>query len=947
MKIKRFLSLTLALVMVFGLIPMNRVVAIESESEQVAPVGQTTSYRWETTEGGTSLKNITTEGYSANNIPTLNGTVSGTSLSGVYGKLDKAVTLMPGDEWAIEWKSAGTWEGMLVSKGSKYSNDGNMFVYHASGTNSFTIGEKKSGTYHNNGFSIALVQAAFTAAGKTYTNGDTHVFRIENRVDGNTNVPYLIIDGVEIGAMTNCYHGSSGTVNSCGYGMAGKTITLNYFGANGKALTATNFEYLEITGAHAHSGLWVEGETGLTRTCDVCGAEETVDYTAYRWEINEEGNAFQSVASDEIYTENKLTQSKGSITDGVFSNVLSKMNTAVTLQHDKPWVIEWKASGDWDGMLLSTGTSRSNGMSTLFRKGTSSSNLGLGMGTYNGSVFPHYGVTRSTISAFMSDVHTFRLENRVANDGSAQVYLVIDDTTEFALTSYFENYKTSNNNLLGDGWFDTRDFVYQSFGMGSSHYLDGIKLEYMEIWPYGGQPEKVEEHVCDFSIEKEVVKGADCKTPGYTVWACECGETEQRANEVYGGHDYYAETEGEPGENCQTPGSNYYVCSVCGDEYNEINNCFGEHNFNVFVKTVNGDNCQTGGYNVYKCEFCEETENRPNGEAVGQHEFTLFVENVSGNCQVKGYTVYKCAHCDETDKVYDANYGEHKWDNACDTDCNVEGCDHTRVTEHAWSAWEPEYDNEQGRFVRVCDVCQEEEHGIVGAYYYDEATGDDVYLGFQKLEDALALAIKNKNRFFIVEVFVDTTAGDLFIPENVNLYLNKGVTLTAASLIADGTVNGHGILDVDKDAVLFAGEGEEEEYLGTLPVWSEEQGAFFFVDTMEGLKELPEAGADITEYHFLPAFAPEMHDALVAAFNAGEVDLKVYMTWTVDGEEYSATLTFANDAELFAKFIESYDEETGKYALAFNLLVTGTDIADEGSLEFSVYLESAAGKMYL
>lgn len=853
---KRLLSLALAvaLVLSMGLVPAKHVHAEESSVELTA---KPTKYRWETTESGTTLKNITTEGYTRNPITNLNGTVNGATLTDVYGTLTDAVILLPNEEWAIEWESAGTWEGMLISKSSRYSTVGNMFIYHASSTNSFTIGEKISSTYHNNGFSISLVKAAFTAAGKTYTNTDTHVFRIENRVTGNTNVAYLIIDDVEIGAMTNCYHGSDATVNNCGYGLAGKTITFNYFGANGKPLDATNFGYLEITGAHTHTGAWTKGETEMTRTCTTCGAEETAPYTAYRWEVNDD--VFASVATDGYYVENALTGTDGTIEDGTFTDVRRTLNTGVTLKHNQPWVIQWNAKGNWSGILLSSHSGAVAGMDILFKKNNTSDNRpGLVIGG-RASKYTNYGVKMSAVKNYFADFAVWRLENVVNNDGTNMVFLYINDTFIADMTYYFVD-ASATDGTKGD-YVNGRDLYYKYIGMGTRHDITGMTLDYLEIWP-NGKP--VPAHECVFNIEKEVNAGADCQHPGTTVWACECGETETRPNEVYGQHDYYAETEGEPGEDCQHPGEDMFVCSICGDSYTAENGIPGEHSYKLISSTVGAD-CETAGVDTYKCELCEDTYTEAN-EKFGDH-----------------------------------SYGDWNHDGTC--------------------------------VLRTCTVC--ENHSETAKYSVEGTTdGVDYYFGYQDFAEALNAAPANYN----ITLWADAQIDELRLTEGRYLNLNGHVLTTNAAVVNNGSqIYNAGLaetayLKVPQGALILLSTSHE------LAIWNGVDGYVFEdCEKYQTLIETPRAGNTI--FYFLPEMPEYVHDYLAN----GGATLKVRLSWTVEGQQDSRVVVASS--ELMSNFYAGYAD--GKYAYAFKLNVTGTDLIDEGSLEFKVFFESCGSEYVL
>ena len=834
-----------------------------AEESSITLTPKLANYRWETTADGTTLKNITTEGYTRNPITNLNGTVNGATLTDVYGKFADTITLLPTDEWAIEWKSEGTWEGMLISKTATYSTTGNVFVYHPEAGKPYTLGvrSKFHGTgYWNYGFTESLVEAAFTAAGKTFVASDVHVFRIENRIDGNTNLPYLIIDDVVIGAMTNVYKGSSTTTSYTNdTSWSGQTIQFNYLGATGssKELQAKEFEYLEITGAHTHTGAWTKGETEMTRTCTTCGAEETAPYTAYRWEVN--NDVFASVATDGYYVENALTGTYGTIEDGAFTDVRRTLNTGVTLKHNQPWVIQWNAKGNWTGILLSSHSGAVAGMDILFKKNNTSDNRpGLVIGG-RASYYTNYGVKMSAVKDYFADFAVWRLENVVNNDGTNMVFLYINDTFIADMTYYFKD-ANATDGTKGD-YVNGRDLYYKYIGMGTSHDITGMTLDYLEIWP-NGKP--VPAHECVFNIEKEVVKGEDCEHVGYTVWACECGETETRPNEVYGDHDYYAETEGEPGEDCQHSGEDMFVCSVCGDDYTAENGILGDHSYKLISSTVGAD-CETAGVDTYECEFCEDS-----------------------------YTV-------ANDKFGDHSYGDWYHNGIC--------------------------------VLRTCTVC--ENHSET-AKYSAEGTTDGVvyyYFGYQDFAEALNAAPAGYN----ITLWADAQIDELLLTEGRYLNLMGHVLTTNAAVVNNGSQIYNagaeiGYLKVPQGALILPSTTHE------LAIWNGVDGYIFEdCEKYQTLIETPRAGNTI--FYFLPEMPEYVHDYLAN----GGATLKVRLSWTVEGQQDSRVVVASS--ELMSNFYAGYAD--GKYAYAFKLNVTGTDLIDEDSLVFEAFFESCGTEYVL
>lgn len=108
-----------------------------------------------------------------------------------------------------------------------------------------------------------------------------------------------------------------------------------------------------------------------------------------------------------------------------------------------------------------------------------------------------------------------------------------------------------------------------------------------------------------------------------------------------------------------------------------------EHSYDEGEVTT-APGCETAGEKTYTCANCGDIKTEP-VEATG-HKNTVIQNASEATCGKDGYTgdTY-CNDCQmtiETGSVISAT-GNHTWDNACDTDCNV--CGTTRETEHQWN----------------------------------------------------------------------------------------------------------------------------------------------------------------------------------------------------------------------------------------------------------------------
>ena len=252
-------------------------------------------------------------------------------------------------------------------------------------------------------------------------------------------------------------------------------------------------------------------EKGYTTYICACGDSYVGDYTDpitpknYRWEI--QNGVLVSVAVDGN-TENNLTLTSGSVTNGALSNVRGTLQNAVTLYHNMHWAIEWRSSGDWEGMLLgSTLDSSVRGLTYLFRYAPMDL---LALGEYTGT-WDNYGLIHNID---MTASHVFRLENRVAADGSNAVYLIVDGVEIGVMNHYYKGGSDQNKTV---NWANGKDIVFANIGT-SSHPVNGMKLEYLQIW------EGLDEHAHSHSYEA-VVTPPTCTKQGYTTYTCACGES--------------------------------------------------------------------------------------------------------------------------------------------------------------------------------------------------------------------------------------------------------------------------------------------------------------------------------------------------------------------------------------------------------------------------------------
>ena len=297
----------------------------------------------------------------------------------------------------------------------------------------------------------------------------------------------------------------------------------------------------------------ISAQENFERSGAVKCAELTEKYKYY-WKM--ENNALESVDEDG-YERNTLTQISGSIANGVLKNIRYTLEREILLTHDSPWVIQWRSVGNWSGMLLSsTAQSPSDGLSYLFRDPGSKI---FAFGEYNGA-WNNYGMV---LDLDMTVSHLFQLENRIAEDGSNGVVLLVDGKEVGPMERYFVTSKDQNCLV---NWANGRDLVFSFIGT-SSHAMNGMAPEYLRVWEGG--------HDHSYSV---MVTEPTENRQGYTTYTCrECGYSYvDHFTDPICQHIWDPWKELAP-PTCSKEGTDLRTCTLCGLEQYRDTRISGDH----------------------------------------------------------------------------------------------------------------------------------------------------------------------------------------------------------------------------------------------------------------------------------------------------------------------------------------------------------------------------------
>ena len=404
-------------------------------------------YRWELTSDALLSVN---DGGAIYNYATLTaGSCSSNVFTSAQHSLDKPVVLFHNRPWVVEWKSSGDWTGhVLMMAGSAASKTADStYIYRRPGSDLIALGYCDGSSYHNYGVSLADHGIDGTVK---------HVYRLVNRVNADgTNMVYLYVDDVELGAMNNYYSGGTAQGTTSDW-VSGKDFHSAYIGTTDFPVGNCYLDYIQVN-------------------------EGTVVRNEFSWEGGD--SSLDSITSDNL-TQNNVTTLGGSITDGVFNDGCYQLEKTVVLLHSQPWFIEWQSEGSWNSstggalLLSSEASSKTNGCSYIFRRKDSSL---IALGINNNNKFENYGFKLSDYGIDASADHVYRMVNRLNGDGTNMVYLYVDGVEVGPLNN---QYIGATDSYTKSEWLSGKDFTFSYLG-NSGFPISNCKLDYLQIWEGG------------------------------------------------------------------------------------------------------------------------------------------------------------------------------------------------------------------------------------------------------------------------------------------------------------------------------------------------------------------------------------------------------------------------------------------------------------------------------
>ncbi len=229
-------------------------------------------FRWTLNDQGSALVSSQAELLTDNVLTLESGKISGGTFSSVQLALADPLELRHDRPWSIEWRSSGSWavNNLMFSTEKTNTEPGNLYIYRPG--NFVSLGICESGAFHN--------YAANLSGHNTNTE---YTFRLVNRVEGDTNMVYLYVDGVEIAALNQYYIANKLQDPAQSDWVSGKDFRFRYIGAQGHLVSGSGLKYLLVNEGidhPVHREVILPGkdatltETGLTEgiLCAECGA---------------------------------------------------------------------------------------------------------------------------------------------------------------------------------------------------------------------------------------------------------------------------------------------------------------------------------------------------------------------------------------------------------------------------------------------------------------------------------------------------------------------------------------------------------------------------------------------------------------------------------------------------------------------------------------------------
>lgn len=188
--------------------------------------------------------------------------------------------------------------------------------------------------------------------------------------------------------------------------------------------------------------------------------------------------------------------------------------------------------------------------------------------------------------------------------------------------------------------------------------------------PTKGPTEPKHEHAF---TKKQKTVDPTCINMGYTIYKCECGDTDIDDFIDPIGHEYGP---AEAVTFCEKNGYTQYKCIRCSDVQKKGKLDPVGHNYTVEKERVDAT-CKATGYVIMGCSGTDCTLEERKELPIADHDFSKEIEKVT-SCTAPGYVIHQCAFdgCSETKQTALAATGHNfgNWngnENTCTNGCGT------------------------------------------------------------------------------------------------------------------------------------------------------------------------------------------------------------------------------------------------------------------------------------